>query len=45
MLMMHQINIVGVISMHLHKGVPKDNFYEFSCAFRRNLQTHHPVTP
>jgi hypothetical protein len=25
-------------------GVPEDNFYESSCAFHCNLQTHHPVT-
>jgi hypothetical protein len=27
----------------LHKGVPKDNFYESSCAFRHNLQTRHSL--
>jgi hypothetical protein len=44
-LQMHQINIVGVILVPLHKRVLKDNFYESSCAFRRNLQTHHCRTP
>jgi hypothetical protein len=44
-LLMHQINIVGVISMPLQKGVLKDNFYESSCVFHHNLQTHHSVTP
>jgi hypothetical protein len=29
----------------LHKGVPKDNFYVFSCDFHRNLQKHYFLTP
>jgi hypothetical protein len=44
MLLMHEIDIVGVISMPLHKGVPKVKFYESSCAFHHNLQIHHYVT-
>jgi hypothetical protein len=43
--LVHQINVLGVVSMLLHKGVPKDNFYVSSCDFHYNLLTHHFLTP
>jgi hypothetical protein len=38
-------SMLWVVSMLLHKGVFKENFYVSNCDFHRNHQTQHFWTP